>query len=167
MFQNEKYTIRRAVPEELELVMALIASGREIMHSSGNPDQWPEGTPSADKVRQDIQNGNSYLVLDKEVPVATFAFIKGPDPTYSLIVGGEWLNDDPYYVIHRIAKSKDAHGVFRAVMDWCFERSKTVRIDTHKDNTIMQHCISAYGFSYCGIIYLENGDERLAFQKTI
>jgi len=30
----------------------------------------------------------------------------------------------------------------------------------------MQHCIEKYGFTYCGIIYLSNGDERLAYQKT-
>ena len=31
----------------------------------------------------------------------------------------------------------------------------------------MQHCIKQYGFTYCGIIYLANGDERLAYQKII
>jgi len=40
-----------------------------------------------------------------------------------------------------------------------------IRIDTHKDNRIMQHNIEKHGFTYCGIIYLANGDERLAYQK--
>ena len=30
---------------------------------------------------------------------------------------------------------------------------------------IMQHTILKQGFSYCGIIYLESGDPRLAYQK--
>ena len=30
---------------------------------------------------------------------------------------------------------------------------------------IMQHNIAKHGFTYCGIIYLANGDERLAYQK--
>ncbi len=30
---------------------------------------------------------------------------------------------------------------------------------------IMQHNILKQGFSYCGIIYLESGDPRLAYQK--
>ena len=38
-------------------------------------------------------------------------------------------------------------------------------IDTHKDNAIMQHNIVKHGFSYCGIIHLASGDERLAYQK--
>ena len=29
----------------------------------------------------------------------------------------------------------------------------------------MQHNIEKHGFTYCGIIYLVNGDERLAYQK--
>ncbi len=39
-----------------------------------------------------------------------------------------------------------------------------IRIDTHLDNRIMQHVIKKYGFTYCGIIYLASGDERLAYQ---
>lgn len=31
----------------------------------------------------------------------------------------------------------------------------------------MQHSLHKAGFSYCGIIYLLNGDERLAYQKVI
>ena len=29
----------------------------------------------------------------------------------------------------------------------------------------MQHNILKAGFDYCGIIYLESGDERLAYQR--
>lgn len=37
-------------------------------------------------------------------------------------------------------------------------------IDTHRDNKIMQHNITKHSFTYCGIIYLLSGDERLAYQ---
>ena len=52
-------------------------------------------------------------------------------------------------------------------MDFCLSRENNIRIDTHRDNTIMQHVIQKHGFSYCGIIYLANGDERMAYQKVI
>jgi len=162
---NLQYYIRPAAREEMPVVMSLIASGREIMHSSGNLLQWPEGTPSEAKVSADIAAGCSFLVFDGKSPVATFAFVPGPDPTYDRIDGGRWLNDEPYHVIHRLAKLPTARGVFNAVLDWCFSKDSNIRIDTHEDNAIMRHCIEAYGFVYCGIIYLENGDERLAFQK--
>jgi RimJ/RimL family protein N-acetyltransferase len=51
-------------------------------------------------------------------------------------------------------------------MDFCFAHDSNIRIDTHRDNQIMQHVILKQGFTYCGIIYLLSGDERLAYQKT-
>jgi hypothetical protein len=32
---------------------------------------------------------------------------------------------------------------------------------------IMRHNILKHGFTYCGIIYLLSGDERLAYQKVV
>ena len=32
---------------------------------------------------------------------------------------------------------------------------------------IMQHNILKHSFTYCGIIYLLSGDERLAYQKIV
>ena len=33
-----------------------------------------------------------------------------------------------------------------------------------RKKNIMQHVIEKYSFTYCGIIYLASGDERLAYQ---
>ena len=49
------------------------------------------------------------------------------------------------------------------VMDYCFSHDPNIRIDTHRDNRIMKHNIMKHGFTYCGIIYLTSGDERLAY----
>ena len=82
------------------------------------------------------------------------------------LIVGEWLDDDlPYMVIHRIASSMDSHGVFREIMDYSFSVCGNIRIDTHRDNHIMQHVIAKAGFKYCGIIYLADGAERLAYQR--
>ena len=86
---------------------------------------------------------------------------------YARIDGGAWLDDEaPYGVIHRLASTPQSHGVGKACIDWCFERIPNLRIDTHRDNRIMQHLMQKMGFSYCGIIYLANGDERLAFHRA-
>ena len=31
----------------------------------------------------------------------------------------------------------------------------------------MQHLLKQFGYVYCGIILLESGDERLAFEKVL
>ncbi|MBP5619849.1 MAG: N-acetyltransferase, partial [Bacteroidaceae bacterium] len=61
----------------------------------------------------------------------------------------------------------EKHHIFSDIMDFCFSRERNIRIDTHRDNSIMQHNIGKHGFAYCGIILLANGDERLAYQKII
>jgi hypothetical protein len=45
------------------------------------------------------------------------------------------------------------------------EDSGNIRIDTHRDNVPMLSLLDKSGFERCGIIYLKNGDERIAFQK--
>lgn len=146
-------------------IMTVIQAAKGIMRSSGNVHQWKDGYPSESVIENDIRMGVGYVVLDAGTIVAYFAFIPSPEPTYARIDDGRWLDESaPYHVIHRIASTPDSHGVFQTLMDWCFTKERNIRIDTHRDNCIMQHCISSYGFSYCGIIYLASGDRRLAYQ---
>ena len=44
---------------------------------------------------------------------------------------------------------------------------KNVRADTHKDNITMQNMLAKNGFVPCGIIHVENGSERIAYQYTM
>ena len=156
--------IRAAHKEDLSAIMAVLAAAKEIMRSSGNAGQWVNGYPSEDVILNDIEKGYGFVVEDTRI-VGYFAFIPSPEPTYSYIEGGSWLDDRPYHVVHRIGSYPEVHGVFKAILDWCFAQDPVIRIDTHKDNRIMQHCILQYGFTYCGIIYLQSGDQRLAYQK--
>lgn len=146
--------------------MAVLEAARGIMRASGNMNQWTGGYPSEEVVLADVANHNGYVVLEGGRIAAYFAFIASPEPTYATIYQGEWLDNSlPYHVVHRIGSYPEVHGVFQAIMDWCFSKDSNIRIDTHRDNHIMQHVIQKYGFSYCGIIYLASGDERLAYQK--
>lgn len=157
--------IRPALAGDLPAIMTVLDAAKGIMRSSGNLDQWKDGYPSVDTISEDIGKGHGFVVLQDTVVVAYFAFIPSPEPTYSYIEAGSWLDDTlPYHVIHRLGSTPDSHGIFRTVLDWCRQQDPNLRIDTHRDNRIMQHCILSCGFRYCGIIYLANGDERLAYQ---
>lgn len=170
-------TIRLATYDDIPAIMPVIDAAREMMHASGNVNQWINGYPSEEVIRADIARDGGFVVTDdavlpidaagKERIVAYFAFLPAPEPTYAQIYDGAWLNDEPYYVIHRLASRPDVHGIWHSVLNWAFERTRTLRVDTHRDNHIMQHNILKHGFTYCGIIYLLSGDERLAYQKTI
>ena len=161
------YTIRQSTLEDLPAILDLRDQAREVMRSYGNIHQWPEGYPAQEKFEKDIETNCSYLMSDANgTVVATFAFIPGPDITYKVIYNGQWLNDEPYYVIHRIASTPGSHGILNAILDFCEAQSADIRIDTHKDNIIMINGLKKRGYQYCGIIHLLNGDERLAFQKN-
>ncbi len=162
---EENLTVRQARKADLLEIMAVLEAAKGIMRASGNTGQWVNGYPSEKVVLEDIAGGCGYVVLADGRLSGYFAFIPSPEPTYAEIFDGAWLDDTlPYHVVHRIGSYPEVHGVFRAVLDWCFGRDPNIRIDTHEDNRIMQHCILRYGFRYCGIIYLESGDPRLAYQ---
>ena len=156
--------IRKATYEDLPVLMEIFRNARGIMRSSGNLHQWNDSYPSEEIVRQDIDAGHCVVLCCQGRVIATMAFIPGPDPTYARIYDGKWLNDSPYHVIHRIAVSEPGHNAARILLDWAFERASSIRIDTHRDNVIMHHVLSGYGFVHCGTILLSNGDPREAYQ---
>lgn len=163
-----RLTIRKSRLGDVPLLLQLANDAKLIMRQSGNPSQWGDDYPSAEVFENDINHDCSYLVEDGLSAVGTFAFIPSPEPTYANIYNGSWIEDtQPYFVVHRIASTPVSHGVMKAILDFCFSKINNIRIDTHRDNVIMQHLLSKHGFTYCGIIYLANGDERLAYQKVL
>lgn len=160
--------IVKASLSDLDRLMEIFDTARRFMASTGNANQWINGYPQRELIAGEIEQGHCYVCRDREgVIVGTFCFIKGPDPTYAYIEDGEWPDDEPYYVVHRLASSGSCKGIFDACMDWCFRVCPNIRVDTHADNKVMQHLLLSRGFSRCGIIYIANGTARIAFQKHI
>jgi len=156
--------VRKTTIEDITEVMQIYADGREIMCESGNKEQWQGNYPPQIMVEDDIKKGLSYVCESENGLVAVFFFSTEPDPTYAKIEGA-WLNDEKYGVIHRIARKKNANakGVGAFCLKWCFEQISNIRIDTHEANAPMRILLQNLGFSYCGIIWLDNGEERMAF----
>lgn len=163
------YTIRKASFTDADIIMNLIEMSRVTMQQNGNPTQWPEGYPSKTIVADDLHRGDCYLVCGSDGSVVgSFVLRKGPDLNYCHIYDGAWVDDSlPYHVIHRVTSSPTAHGVFAAMIDFCIRHTVSLRIDTHRNNLIMQHLVKKYGFKNCGIIKIENIDdnERLVYQR--
>ena len=158
--------IREAAPTDIPEIMKVVDAAKGIMRQSGNMHQWGEGYPSEAVIAADMERNGGFVVEDDKKIVGYFAFLQSPEPTYAKIFEGKWIDDTlPYHVVHRIASNPDAHGIFSSIMDFCFSHDTNIRIDTHRDNKIMQHVILKQGFSYCGIIYLLSVDELLAYQK--
>lgn len=158
--------IRKTTIADIPKLREIFAIARQFMANTGNPSQWVDGYPSDEQLTQDIENGDSYVVEKDEKVVATFVLRGGIDPTYNIIYEGKWLNDKPYATIHRIASTGETKGIMHIAMQFAQQQYDNIRIDTHRDNMVMQHLIEKEGFKYCGIIHCWSGDERVAFQFT-
>ena len=157
--------IRMAQIKDLDDIMEVYAYARKFMAESGNPTQWGSTYPDRLLIKEDIKNKRMYVIDEADKVHAVFMFAIGEDETYKIIKNGQWMSDKEYGVIHRVASDGQIKGVLNSVVGFCMKRIKHLRIDTHKDNKIMQHQILKNGFKECGIINLENGDERIAYEK--
>ena len=159
--------IQKATALDVPAITRIYASARDFMRRTGNPSQWAGAYPGLEEILLDLQLGRLYVCKEAEEILGVFCFFQGVDPTYLRIDGGNWINEDPYGVIHRIAVSENAHGkgVASACFEHCYQIIPNLRIDTHRDNLPMQKALAKNGFIKCGVIYLKNGEERIAFQK--
>lgn len=156
--------IEKATLSQLPQIMAIYEKARAFMARTGNPDQWGTAYPPEEMIRRDILNEKCYVNLINGEICAVFYFAVESDPTYGYI-DGAWLNDKPYGVIHRIAVAASGKGVAADCFRFAYEKCRNLRIDTHEKNIPMQRCLMKHGFRRCGIIYLEDGDPRIAYQK--
>ena len=159
-------SIRKSALDDIPEMLEIFAAARRFMAGTGNPDQWAEDYPGEELLKSDIASGDSHVILSEGRIVATFVLRPGNDPTYDIIHDGNWPNDLPYATIHRIASRGERKGMLHAAMQYALERYSAIRIDTHRDNTVMRNAIAKEGFTYCGIIHCWNGTERLAYQFT-
>lgn len=164
--------IRRATEKDFEAAVALIEMGRKNIAELGI-DQWQNGSPNADDIRNDIKNGNCYVAVEGDSYLATLYIGFDGEETYGEIEG-EWLQEDKYTTLHRVAVNTDyrGKGIFAALVKFATLLSLSrgyhaLRIDTHYGNIRMQSALKKNGFTPCGKIWLKWGDERLAFEKII
>ena len=140
-------------------------------------DQWQDGYPSHKIVLTDIELSRSYsAVIDGEI-CGTFVLVDDGEVTYDKIYDGHWITGDDsqsYVAIHRVAISvkNRGQGVSTSIINYAADYAKSLsrsslRIDTHEGNKVMRRMLEKHGFTYCGIIYLENGHSRVAYEKIV
>lgn len=162
--EENKLTVRKAESAEFDEIMGIYRTAQDFMIRTGNPNQWKHSDPTPEQIKSDIENGICHVICDRGKIHGVFALCEGVDPTYLYIEDGEWMNDAPYVAIHRIAGDQKMHGIFTSAMEYCKHFADNIRIDTHKDNRVMQNVLAKHSFSRCGTIYLKNGESRIAFQ---
>lgn len=156
------------MPADLPRLMELYSAARTFMRYRGNLSQWTGGYPSISVVREGVSRGEQWVVCRDGLVVATFWFAVAPEPAYERIFDGEWLSSSGTYgVVHRLASDGAVSGVGAFVLRWALARCGDVRVDTHRDNSVMQSLLRREEFTHCGTIFLADGSSRDAFERIL
>lgn len=159
--------IRLAQKDDIQTILDIYDVAKKFMREHGNHTQWNGSYPDKEMLLDDIDKNQLFVMCDDDGDLyGCFALIGGEDPTYGYIEG-KWKSDSPYGTIHRIASSGRKNGVFGECVSFAREKYDHLRVDTHEDNIPMQGAILKQGFEYTGIIYLENGSPRKAYEWMI
>lgn len=166
--------LRKATLADGPAVAALYREAQAFLAAQGI-DQWQDGYPNEETFQEDVARGESWVLEDEGQVVATACLGLGREPTYDTIYQGAWGTEAPEYAfLHRIAVSGACKG--KGAPSWFFRELERqarerclpcLRGDTHRENKIMQRVMEKNGLSYRGVIYLEDGGERLAFEKLL
>lgn len=168
--------IRKATIGDVDALMEIFDEARGTIAALGI-NQWQDGYPSREVICADIERGQSYAIdVDGQI-CGTFAMIDDGEPTYDRIYDGHWKTGDgsrEYVAIHRVAISVRCRGrgISTSIIDCAasyarFLGRSSLRIDTHEGNVVMRRMLEKHGFEYCGVIYLENGEARVAYEKVL
>lgn len=159
--------------EDAKRIMEIIGQAQEYLREQG-VNQWQNNYPDISTVMTDIDNQNCYVLRDGGKAVATVTVVFGGEKTYAEIYEGEWLSSREYATIHRIAVDTGYKGrglastIIGNIEAICRSRGiSSIRVDTHRQNASMKRMLIKNGFTYCGIIYLSDSSERIAFEKIL
>ncbi|NRY64043.1 GNAT family N-acetyltransferase [Clostridium beijerinckii] len=164
---------RKAVETDINYIMRIIKQAQDYFKEQGI-NQWQNNYPNPETIRNDIANKHSYILLKDNNIVATAAVSFDGEKTYDSIYEGEWITNNQYAVIHRIAVDNTYKGlglsseIIKNVEELCLNKGiHSIKVDTHEENISMQKLLKKNKFQYCGIIYLEDGNKRIAFERII
>jgi GNAT superfamily N-acetyltransferase len=164
-------TLRKAIFSDLIIIWEILQQAIEQRRKDGS-EQWQNGYPNQKTVSNDITNGWGYVLIDNNQTIAYAAIIFGVEPAYN-VIEGNWLTNDDYAVIHRVATSNSvkrrgvATKLFQLIEELAIEHQVfSIKVDTNFDNFPMLKILEKLGYHYCGEIFF-GGAPRKAFEKVL
>lgn len=163
---------RKAEETDAERIWDIILQAKAQMKRLQS-NQWDENYPAQETIQGDIQAGIGYVLCKEDQVVAYGVVSFKAEPAYDTLEG-EWLNELPYLIVHRLAVADEAkgQGIAKLFMLHAEEVSRengiyNFRVDTKFDNQYMLRLIDKLGFRYSGEVYYRGNQARKAFEKHI
>ena len=164
---------KKSTKSDIDNIMKIITQAQNYFKEKGI-DQWQNNYPNAEVISNDIVKGESYVLIKDEQIIATTVITFKKEKTYETIYNGQWISENQYGTIHRIAVDNAykglglSHKIIKYAEEICLNNDVySLRVDTHEDNIPMQNLLKKNEFKYCGVIYLEDGAKRIAFEKIL
>lgn len=154
--------LRQATIADYDHIMEILKDGANQLAEHG-VDQWQGDYPSPDQIKEDVENGWAYLAVSQDgETVGAISIVPTPDHAYDNLKGKWLLDTQKYVVIHRVAihSNHAGHGYATKLLTEVVDQVRdnhpeidSIRIDTHKDNSAMQHLIDKMGFTKVGELH--------------
>lgn len=158
---------------DVDEIMVIIQKS-QIHFKNEKINQWQNNYPNHQIIKVDIEDNNSYVLKQNGIVIGTSAVSFDGEETYDTIYEGEWLSHDRYAVIHRMAVDFDYRGTgiasifLKEIEKLCINNEVySIKVDTHRENIPMRKLLLKNGYKECGIIYLKDKNERIAFEKLL
>ena len=165
------HTFREARLDELPQVWEIIQHAIARRKAEGS-DQWQDGYPNPEVLRNDIGSGAGFVLAEGETILGYCAVMINDEPAYATI-DGKWLSDGDSVVFHRIAVAPGhtGKGLAKQLLGHIetFARDHhiySIKADTNYDNAAMLRIFESMGYVYCGEVYLR-GSARKAYEKLL
>ena len=110
---DNELIFRQAQSCETDRIMQIIRQAQARMHAAGSR-QWQDGYPAPGHISADIGRNRGYVLCKPGVegPLSVIAYgavVFDGEPAYDAI-DGQWLTDEPYVLVHRIAVADGERG---------------------------------------------------------
>ena len=152
--------MRIAKFSDLENINKIIEKAKASLKNDG-VDQWQKGSPDTVLLAREISRSRAYVYeLDGEI--VAFAYLSEDfEPTYTSVMKDSKANNPitvhTFCVDSNLGKKGIATRFFGEIIEFAeSENRDAIRIDTHEDNFKMRGLIEKLGFSYLGIIYIDD-----------
>jgi RimJ/RimL family protein N-acetyltransferase len=139
-------------------------------HQSG---QWQQHEPSLQTIKEDIRLGQCFGLFQEDRLVGTCALLRY-DASYEVLTLGNWLNDEPYLVIHRFVIDASLHRLglgsqfLQAIEAFALQQGiYNIRVDTHRLNIPMTKLLEKNHYVECGEAFIKGAGPRVVYHKVM
>ena len=165
------YNFRKAEITDISEIWIILQQAIKRRKNEGS-DQWQDGYPNLEVVKNDIENNYGYVLTEAKIIIGYSAILINDEPEY-INIDGKWLTNADFVVVHRIAISEShiGKGLSKIIIEFIEDLARkinihSIKVDTNHDNFAMMKIFEKSGFTFCGIVHFR-GSPRRAYEKEL